>query len=308
MKYRVLTESQVEQFMECGWTKLEEAFPRKHALEAQNVVWQNVEKRGVLKNDRSTWTEPKVQLNETYDTPEFRACNTERLADAIEDLVGSGRWAYRGRHAGWGWWPVNFAVGADRPWDVPTSGWHYDGIHFRHYVDSPEQGLLLLCLFSDVGPRGGGTLVAEGSHNIVARMLAEHPEGLELGEAIRIANRHPWLAELTGSGAGQGPSNGIYAEEARDAGSPDGNRIRTFMETAYRDPQGYSLKVVETTGSAGDAILCHPFLYHAASQNHSGQPRFMCNRTTPLKERMNLRREHPEDHSPLEMSIRRAIV
>ncbi|HET7559455.1 MAG TPA: phytanoyl-CoA dioxygenase, partial [Limnochordia bacterium] len=56
----------------------------------------------------------------------------------------------------------------------------------------------------------------------------------------------------------------------------------------------------------GDVILCHPFLFHAASPNHSGRPRFMCNRTTPLKARMAF--DRPEgDHSAVEISIRRAL-
>ena len=31
---------------------------------------------------------------------------------------------------------------------------------FRHYLDSPEQGLLMLTYWGDVGPRSGGTFIA----------------------------------------------------------------------------------------------------------------------------------------------------
>ncbi len=294
--YNVLSKNDVEQFMELGWVKVEEAFPRKVALEAQKIVWENVEKRGVLQNDKSTWTQDMVQINESYDHDEFQLCNTKRLADAIEDLVGEGRWANRTvfgdttNRIGFGWWPVNFSLGADQPWDVPTTGWHWDGIHFRHHVDSPEQGLLCLNLFSEIGPKGGGTLVAEGSHKVVAKFLNEFPEGIELGEGVGLLNqRHAWFSELTGK---------TKSEET--------NRVEKFMENTYTDDSGITLKVVETTGGPGDVILCHPFLYHAASQNHSGIPRFMCNRTTPLKERMNFRREDG-NYSPLELSIMNII-
>jgi len=290
MTYKVLTEEQVEQFIERGWVLLKEAFPRDCALAAQDVVWSHVEKRGVLKDDRTTWTEEKIQLNEAYRTPEFDLCNTEKLADAIEDLVGVGRWTSRGQSVTWGWWPVNFSIGVDAPWDVPKSGWHYDGIHFKHRIDSPDQGLLLLCMFSEIGQYGGGTLVAEGSHNVVANILAEQSKGLELGEAIRLAKQHPWLAELTG------------ATETSDE-----NRVERFMNTPYEDPAGFSLRVVETVASPGDVILCHPFLFHTPSQNHSGTPRFMCNRTTPLVSSMNLERDNPNEYSPLERSVRKAI-
>ncbi|WP_219837154.1 phytanoyl-CoA dioxygenase family protein [Paenibacillus sp. R14(2021)] len=79
------------------------------------------------------------------------------------------------------------------------------------------------------------------------------------------------------------------------------------MDQAYIDEDGTRLQVVETTGEAGDVILCHPFLVHAASPNHSGKVRFMCNRTSPLKERLSLQREGSGGYSPLERSIRASI-
>ncbi|MES4792449.1 MAG: hypothetical protein C4321_05200, partial [Chloroflexota bacterium] len=248
---------------------------------------------GPLKEDRATWTEPMVHIKEAYSEPVFQACNTERLADVVEDLVGRGRWRSRGQPGNWGWWPVNFALGADQPWDVPTSGWHYDGQHFRHFVDAPDQGLLLLCVFSEVQPQGGGTLVAEGSHWLTARVLAQHPDGMEHQEVLRlIPQTHPWLAELMG--------------RVPPANSSESRRER-FMERTHHDPDGTALRVVETTARPGDVFLCHPFLYHAPSQNHRREPRFMCNRTTPLKERMQLNRPDG-DYSPVEISIRMALA
>ena len=305
MANRVLTRAQVEQFIECGYTRLEEALPRAQALAAQDFLWERVAERGPRREDRATWTQPMVHIKEAYSDPVFQACATERLANAIEDLVGEGRWATRGQVTGWGWWPINFALGADHPWDVPTGGWHWDGQHFRHYVDAPNQGLLLLCLFSEIRHHGGGTVVAEGSHRVVADFLHRHPDGLELGEAIGQCNRsHPWLAELTGTAGKAGAVGDIYATGVAPAAA---GRIERFMTTAQVDAAGRRLRVVETTGNPGDVLLCHPFLYHAAAQNHLGVPRFMCNRTTPLRERMDFARSNPADHSPLEVSIREAL-
>lgn len=289
MPYRVLTETQIEQFIDRGYVKLEEAFPRTAALAAQDFLWDQLAERGVQKDVHETWTEPMVHLRETYTDPVFQACMTPRLQDAVEDLVGHGRWADRNTEIGWGWWPVNFALGADRPWDVPTGGWHWDGIQFRHTITAPDQGLLLLPHFSSVGPRGGGTLVAAGSHEVVARFLNTHPEGIELKDALASCGQeHPWLAALTG---------------AADAGT---DRVARFMDAATPDQHGTVLQVMETTAEPGDVILCHPFLYHAASQNHSGVPRFMCNRTTPLKTPMQLDRPEGE-YSPVETAIRRGL-
>jgi len=300
MRTKVLTDEQVEQFVAKGYVHIRGALPREAALEAQQLLWGKVEEAaGLKRDDSSTWHEPMVNLREVYRSDAFDRCNTSVFADAIEDLVGEGR--VRSRFVfgetdelpGWGWWPVNFSYGADAPWVVPTTGWHWDGIHFRHYVDAPDQGLLCLCLFSDIGYRGGGTLVVEGSHRPVARHLSRFPEGVEIMEGIRsFVSEHPYFAELTGQTGSE------LAPDARNA---------KLMDQAFVDEDGTELRVVETMGEAGDVFLCHPFLMHAASPNHSGVTRFMCNRTSPLQERMVLQRGDAAEESPLERSIRLAL-
>lgn len=292
MAYKVLTEEQVNQFMVRGWVKLERAFAVEDALAAQNYIWRQLSLRGIQKDDPSTWTEPLVHIRENYASEEFNRCNTERFVDAIEDLVGEGRYALKGTEVMWGWWPVNFFEGGDAPWDIPTSGWHYDGQQFHHYINSPDQGLLCIPLFSEIRPQGGGTLIAEGTHHIVAKVLNDHPEGLSHREAVtKSIHAHPWLAELTGAA----PASG---EE----------RVEKFLNRVYQDPAGFEMRVVETTGKPGDVVLCHPFVFHARSHNKLRIPRFMCNRTTPLKEPMNLNREREDDYSPLERSIRQCLA
>jgi hypothetical protein len=39
--------------------------------------------------------------------------------------------------------------------------------------------------------------------------------------------------------------------------------------------EGVRLRVVECHGEAGDAILCHPLIYHASAANCADRPRFM---------------------------------
>ena len=301
MGLRELTTEQIEQFMEKGYVVVKGAFPHEAAMEAQSYLWSKLEeKANIMRDDPATWNEPMVNLRETFRNEAFDCCNTERFANAIEDLTGEGRVRQRfvagetDELPGWGWWPVNFASGADQPWNVPTNGWHWDGIHFRHYVDAPDQGLLCLCLFSDIGPRGGGTLIVEGSHRPVARFLARYPDGIELGDGIReFVSGHPYISELTGRSG-----EPMSAEE----------RIAKFMNQVYTDEDGHRLRVLETTGAAGDVILCHPFLLHAASPNHSGNVRFMCNRTSPLKEKLALNRDNPNGETPLERSIRVSVL
>jgi hypothetical protein len=302
MKYQVLTDADVEQFIELGYIRLKEAYPRQAALEAQDFLWDRVVEQypeyGLKKDDPETWqavlekdasgTWPTIHLREFYNGPLFKACETQRLAGAIEDLIGVGRWALKNEPHNWGWWPINFAVGAAQPWTVASSGWHWDGMGRQHFVNSPEQGLLVLPCFSDVASRGGGTLIATGSHKIVSRYLSRFPEGQPNNVAIsECAAEHPWLAELTGK-----------TDTAE-------NRIQKFMETTTNDGQGTELRVIETIAEAGDVMLAHPFMFHAASQNHSGKPRFMCNRAAPLTAPMELNRPNG-DYSVLELSIRKA--
>ena len=101
---------------------------------------------------------------------------------------------------------VNFHKGADKPWQPPApeaGGWHKDGDFFRHFLDSPEQGLLTIVIWSDIAPRGGGTFVACDSVAPVARLLAAHPEGVSPAGAPEasfgsLIHQCHEFAELTG--------------------------------------------------------------------------------------------------------------
>jgi ectoine hydroxylase-related dioxygenase (phytanoyl-CoA dioxygenase family) len=76
---------------------------------------------------------------------------------------------------------VNFHRGVDQPWQPPSAqitGWHKDGSYFRHFLDSREQALLTIVLWSDMLHQGGATFIAPDSVRVVARYLYEHPEGV----------------------------------------------------------------------------------------------------------------------------------
>jgi hypothetical protein len=69
-------------------------------------------------------------------------------------------------------------------WQTEAAGYHKDGDWFRHFLDSPEQGLLGVVFWRDVDADQGATFIAADSIAPVARLLASHPEGLlprELG-------------------------------------------------------------------------------------------------------------------------------
>ena len=74
---------------------------------------------------------------------------------------------------------VNLCKAVDGgPLGATSPGWHKDGWHYRHFLDSPEQGLLLMYIYDDILPNSGGTQVALDSVAMVAKFFAQHPEGV----------------------------------------------------------------------------------------------------------------------------------
>ncbi|WP_127531609.1 phytanoyl-CoA dioxygenase family protein [Paenibacillus kobensis] len=311
-----LTDQQVEIFFDKGWIKIESAIPKELTEKAVELIWEELYKNwGLLQDDKSTWQNDFYLLKENYSEGIFRECSTTRLIDSIHCLLGKDRLELDYNKLGipFGWWPINLGLGRDREWTVPAGGWHWDGMHFINRVDSKEQGLILIAYFTNVETKGGATLVAEGSHKLVTNFLSQYPEGLEYKDAIPLFNRsHPWIRELTNSQTDISESDKkiivttdqILSENDHTLSN---DRVKRFMEEEYIDSNGINLRVVEVLGQAGDVFLCHPFLYHCGSPNHSGNPRIMCNLNTPLKAPISLSRDSTTKHTLLEISILKAL-
>src|SRR5689334_13219358 len=138
MELRVLTTEQIEQFTTRGWVKVNEAFAQSQAELVQDFIWNKLAERGISRDDRSTWQKPMEFIAENYKGSPFDECATQRLSEAITDLVGDGRWLQQHETGWWGWWPINFAVGADQVWDVPADEWHFDSPDNGTHVTSPH--------------------------------------------------------------------------------------------------------------------------------------------------------------------------
>jgi hypothetical protein len=184
----IISQEQIDQFFERGWVKIKAAIPRVTVLEAQQELWRILNDKFGISEDSASWELPFYQLCENYRDGVFGECSTPRLMGAISELLGEDRLdaGYEKDGIPFGWWPINLHLGSTEEWDVPVGGWHWDGLHFRHYLNSPQQGLLMIVLFSDVEARGGGTLLAEGTHKLVAQFLANYPEGIEYKDAIPL--------------------------------------------------------------------------------------------------------------------------
>jgi hypothetical protein len=174
-QYRALTDEQIEQFLTRGYVVVRGAFTREAAKELTDQAFVRL---GYDPADPSTWREAVIHMptHQRFDVKDF----APKVWDAVCDLLG-GEERIKGPYTWGDGFIVNLREGADRPWDPPSpavKGWHKDGDFFRHFLDSPEQGLLTLVLWSDVRPQGGATFVAADSVPVLARFLAEHPEGV----------------------------------------------------------------------------------------------------------------------------------
>jgi hypothetical protein len=163
----VLTDADIATFEADGFVKLPGAFPREVGDACRAELWRAT---GCDPDDPATWTRPVVRLGQ-FATPPFRAAaSTPALHDAFDRLVGAGGWHPLGAL---GTVPVRFPSDED-PGDA---GWHIEAGYYgadgggRVSVRSRGRALLLLFLFSDVGPDDAPTRIRAGSHLDVPRFL-----------------------------------------------------------------------------------------------------------------------------------------
>lgn len=166
-----------ERFVEDGMAVVEGALDPEFCEE---VVGRRLAAMGVDERDPAGW--PAGWHNLPVTTAYPLDVVAPEAARVVAELVG-GRDVVR-----FGDLPDNLIVNFPDPsatwwpperWDAPGAGWHKDGDWFRHFLDSPEQALLVIVFWRDVVDRQGPTYAAVDSVGHVARLLAEHPEGLD---------------------------------------------------------------------------------------------------------------------------------
>ncbi|KIJ23235.1 hypothetical protein M422DRAFT_101640, partial [Sphaerobolus stellatus SS14] len=172
---------QVDHFLAHGYVVIKQAFTRDAAHEWTKDVWIRL---GMHPEDRATWT--TEQLGGRVHMPRHKILDAKEFAPkawgAICELVGGEEKIEPQTR----YWSDEFIVnlGKDEyaslddihPRDLDN--WHVDGDFFVHFLDSPEQALLVIPLFTDIKPRGGATYIAPDGLDHVARYLAAHPEGV----------------------------------------------------------------------------------------------------------------------------------
>jgi hypothetical protein len=174
MNKSVLTAADIEHFLVHGFVKVSQALDQEVIKKCVDLMWKRL---GYDPLDSSTWVADKIHMPRHT---EFSVKDVApRAYQAICELCGG---EDRIEIPKWGdGFIANFHFGGDSPWVPPSpkaNGWHKDGDCFLHFLDSPDQGLLIIVLWSDVHSRGGSTFVIGDSVGPVARYLADHPEGV----------------------------------------------------------------------------------------------------------------------------------
>ena len=145
---------------------------------AHRWVQESWARNGISPTDRSTCPNDKIHMpaTETVQVKDF----SPYAHAAICELSGGEERVKE--NTTWGnFFIANYGFGRDKEWVAPSpeaGGWHVDGDMFLHFLDSADQGLLVVVLFSDIHPKGGGTFIACDSVEIVTHFLAARPEGV----------------------------------------------------------------------------------------------------------------------------------
>lgn len=172
-----LSAAQIAQFIQQGFVRIDNAFPRELADAGRAIMWRDLP---CSEHDPSTWTRPVVRLPGYGEAPFREAINMPVLRRVFDQIAGPGRWRTRNNI---GTFPVRFP----HPDDPGDAGWHvdlsfpgddcdpnerHDFSAWRVNINSRGRALLMLFLFSDVDEDDAPTRIRVGSHLPMARYLA----------------------------------------------------------------------------------------------------------------------------------------
>ncbi len=232
-----LTDHEVDHFIRHGYVVLKDCFDPASVQGWIDRAWVRF---GYDRDDPAEWTEKRIHLSRLASV-DARDLAPKAWAAAVQLLGGEDR-----IELPWQWndgFIANLGVGDDRPWQPPSaevSGWHKDGDFFRHFLDSPEQGLLTIVLWTDMHHQGGGTYIAVDSVPVIARSLAEHPEGVLPTDFDfpSLARQCTEFTELTGT-AGDVVLMHPYMLHATSPNVIKHGRLITNPPIALREPMHF---------------------------------------------------------------------
>ncbi len=272
----VLSSEEIQHFQEHGFVRLGAAFEPDSVDKAHNLAWHHLERHyGYVRNSPESWQSSTGGLGKRCRRNKKIWSNaSSRLTDAITQLLGPD-WK---EPIDWGRLLFTVPDKDTAPWNITADMWHCDADPFQ-FIDGGK-GLFTFNFLSEVKHEGGGTLIVGGSPNLLLRFYRTLSGRERRGKILlqRFFKSHPWFTYLT-----------------RQVGSPDERIKRLMNQTTVID--GTPVRVVELTGKPGDAVLCHPVILHAGSQNRARVPRAMRAQTISMKERIStVSKTSPKEH------------
>jgi hypothetical protein len=189
----ILSNAQIDQFIQDGYIRVDEAFSTETARAAVDILWND------LPYDRSrpdSWTAPVIRLGHYTQQPFIDSVNNQKLYSIFNCLAGAGKW-HPCRSVGT--FPVRFP--SDK--EPNDTGKHVDAsfpgndpgnfFEWRINIRSRGRALLMLVLYSDVSEQDAPTIIYKGSHIDVASVLkTEGEQGLSF---IELAGKLDSLPE-----------------------------------------------------------------------------------------------------------------
>ncbi|KAI1502754.1 dihydrofolate reductase-like domain-containing protein [Biscogniauxia marginata] len=290
-----LTEDEKAFFLANGYLKLTNCFTRAQAASVTEGMWTRL---GMSPTDKRTWTRARTHMpsHRAFDGAAFAPKAWAAICELCggEDRVDPASRLWRDSLI------VNLGAPPSSPPSPPTEeegkedaaaqrqkerrdprdldGWHVDGDFFVHYLDSPEQALLVIPLFSDVEPDGGGaTMLCPGAIPRVARWLRDNPAGVSPRMVPRSRG-----------------ADFAWGERDAAAAAADGSWYRDAVGGCADD------EFVEACGRAGDVFLLHPLMVHSATANPRRLVRVITNPPVSLREPHRFDRDDDGDYSLVE--------
>ncbi|KAF5384724.1 hypothetical protein D9757_006214 [Collybiopsis confluens] len=274
-----LVAEQVDFFLDNGYLVIPNAFTKEKAEKLTKTMWIRL---GLDPNDKSTWSKERIHM--PFHRREAVATFAPKAWDAMQDLLGGADRIDEAKSR----WGDSFIVnlGTDVLETIEPihprylDNWHVDGDFFVHYLDSPEQALLVIPIFSNIKPGGGGTFIAPEGIGLISRYLASHPEGVM--------------------------PTGLSFTPSTTTCAPDEYKTDPGYWSHLKEVQSCT-RFIELTGKVGDVVLLHPLMLHSASKNYIREPRVITNPPVALKKPFEFFRENENDYSLVERKTLKAL-
>jgi len=275
--YEVLTPADIRQFFEDGYVYVPQALDHDFIDE---VVARKFKRYNMDPSDPSTFTRESWHM----DADEFFSAEAvvpkawkavcdllggdARITDEVLNIetnhfskVDSRNWSDA--------FITKFPIGPEKTWQEPHAGlknWHVDGSYFRHFLDSPEQALLVFVLWTDMEERGSATFYAPESPTKVAQLLLDHPEGIDGHLNLNVADQCSEYLQMTGKKG----DIVLFNPHMLHAGSPNVKRllrIITNQVVMLKEPLNFN-----RSDDADYSALEHAVLHHLGKERLDFEP------------------------------------